>query len=1070
MHGVVYNETLATWVAVGQANPTGTGKYTIAYSSDGVTWTGVADTSIFAAGGGSDVAALTSAKFVAVGDGTNNTISWSTDGINWHGLGTNTFSYIGSTVAWDYGSEVAWNGSIWVAVGYGSTTTNDIAWSTDGKVWTGAGMTGITGSSNGNSIFSTYGSAIAWNDSMWIALGEGTNSIAYSYNGKVWTGLGTTIFGSFGNEVVWNGSIWVAVGCPPNNSIAYSYNGTNWTGLGLTIFSTYGISVAWNGSMWVGVGYGANHSIAWSSNGTAWTGLGKTIFSDGASDIVWNGLMWVAVGQGTNAIAWSNDGTSWIGATNINGGSNSITIFSVIGYGVAWNGSMWVAVGCGTSSVLPVSTYSIAWSNDGKVWTPVANSSSISPQFSQVAWNGSTSTWVAVGTAPNSIAYSIDGKVWTAVANASLNAFSTRGNTVVALTPVKWNAIIIQTPGYIYNVSSTTMISFTFHYGNDYNSGNGGDASCINLAMVNPNDIRLSISPTSTSNLSLVSVGTSNTLTFANLLWTFTGMITTYALSGAATSNLQLTYQTILSAMITGDFVGTPPPSPISYAVSNIAVSGFQWTQDGNVHNPFNYVTNVSFTTPKLGGIYGCKVSYSKAGVSTIVTVITLPANGLTPNVSLYPLDATTTYTAHITLVNITTGEELTSLQSPQSTPIVTPSAPPAPTITVALNPASPVTYETGKSITIIITSTVPAFEYTVSTNNTDLTRINTSSTGSDTNVYTVALLRNPPAQTTVTITVAQPGTSNYSSGTGTATLIITSTGGFVNAFDNTAKTPTQSATAAPDTSVTFTPTSGGPLQSMQIQTSQNTYPDPAGTGQFFITQIVSSDNSVNINPNITYTTPGTAVLAKTPINVFPATNTMFANSDSIFVQLITINLYGASSAQYAWNMALVDSTGAIVAQGTQLTFVGGQQVTQYLMFINQLFTAAQWNSLSFVATPITGGYLLAVPYVLSVPVPVGPELIMMYVTSFLVTAPATTIIPIPVGTFTPVVQNLTPLGITLSSQLQYSFSLTPLGSRTANAAGHLTYSMVGALQYEYVQSNYQFYGLVTYSTTATYH
>ena len=778
VHGVVYNETLATWVAVGQANPTGTGKYTIAYSSDGVTWTGVADTSIFAAGGssvGNDVAALTSAKFVAVGDGTNNTISWSTDGINWHGLGTNTFSYLGSTVAWDYGSEVAWNGSIWVAVGYGSTTTNDIAWSTDGKVWTGAGMTGITGSSNGNSIFSTYGSAIAWNDSMWIALGEGTNSIAYSYDGKVWTGLGTTIFGSFGNEVVWNGSIWVAVGCPPHNSIAYSYNGTNWTGLGLTIFSTYGISVAWNGSMWVGVGYGANHSIAWSSNGTAWTGLGKTIFSDGASDIVWNGLMWVAVGQGTNAIAWSNDGTSWIGATNINGGSNSITIFSVIGYGVAWNGSMWVAVGCGTSSVLPVSTYSIAWSNDGKVWTPVANSSSISPQFSQVAWNGSTSTWVAVGTAPNSIAYSIDGKVWTAVANASLNAFSTRGNTVVALTPVKWNAIIIQTHGYIYNVSSTTMISFTFHYGNDYNSGNGGDASCINLAMVNPNDIRLSISPTSTSNLSLVSVGTSNTLTFANSLWTFTGMITTYALSGAATSNLQLTYQTILSAMITGDFVGTPPPSPISYAVSNIAVSGFQWTQDGNVHNPFNYVTNVSFTTPKLGGIYGCKVSYSKAGVSTIVTVITLPANGLTPNVSLYPLDATTTYTAHITLVNITTGEELTSLQSPQSTPIVTPSAPPAPTITVALNPASPVTYEPGKSIALTIGSTnTPTASYTVSATPAGLVQINPPPPQSGYSNYTLVLGTTAPTQdTTATITVVQSPSGGFASGTGTTTLTI---------------------------------------------------------------------------------------------------------------------------------------------------------------------------------------------------------------------------------------------------------------------------------------------------------
>ena len=59
---------------------------------------------------------------------------------------------------------------------------------------------------------------------MTIATGEGTNSLAYSYdNGLTWTGLGTNIFssGGFGYGVSWNGSMWVAVGTGTNR-IAYS--------------------------------------------------------------------------------------------------------------------------------------------------------------------------------------------------------------------------------------------------------------------------------------------------------------------------------------------------------------------------------------------------------------------------------------------------------------------------------------------------------------------------------------------------------------------------------------------------------------------------------------------------------------------------------------------------------------------------------------------------------------------------------------------------------------------------------------------------------------------------------
>jgi len=148
---------------------------------------------------------------------------------------------------------------------------------------------------------------------MWVAVGFGTNTIAYSYNGLNWTGIGSTIFSIAGYGVSWNGTMWVAVG-NGTNTIVYSYNGINWIGNGTTIFTTAGWSVAFNNKrpntltfqrqITVATGVGTN-SIAYSyDNGLTWTGLGATIFTSNGYGIAWNGSMWVAVGTGTNTIAY----------------------------------------------------------------------------------------------------------------------------------------------------------------------------------------------------------------------------------------------------------------------------------------------------------------------------------------------------------------------------------------------------------------------------------------------------------------------------------------------------------------------------------------------------------------------------------------------------------------------------------------------------------------------------------------------------------------------------------------------------------------------------------------------
>jgi hypothetical protein len=69
----------------------------------------------------------------------------------------------------------------------------------------------------------------------WVAVGSGTNSIAYSSDGISWIPA-TNIFSTYGYDVAYSAqqNTWVAVGAT-TNTIAYSTNGTSWTGIGKLI-------------------------------------------------------------------------------------------------------------------------------------------------------------------------------------------------------------------------------------------------------------------------------------------------------------------------------------------------------------------------------------------------------------------------------------------------------------------------------------------------------------------------------------------------------------------------------------------------------------------------------------------------------------------------------------------------------------------------------------------------------------------------------------------------------------------------------------------------------------------
>ena len=254
-----------------------------------------------------------------------------------------------------------------------------------------------------NSIF-TQGNDVFYGNSLFVAVGTGTNSIAYSSNGTVWSGLGNTIFSVAGYGIKFANNLWIALGDGASNSLAYSSNGTVWTGLGKTIF-TIGYSLDYSSvlSLWISVGNGTN-SIAYSSNGTQWTGLGSTIFTSSS-----RGISFQILGSTTNTLAYTyNGGTTWSGLGS--------TIFSVKGNGISYGNNIFVGTGEGTNT--------LAYSSNGSVWFGLGTTI-FTTRGSNASFNINNNLFVSVGTGTNTIAYSSNGSIWTGLGTTIFQNFGT---------------------------------------------------------------------------------------------------------------------------------------------------------------------------------------------------------------------------------------------------------------------------------------------------------------------------------------------------------------------------------------------------------------------------------------------------------------------------------------------------------------------------------------------------------------------------------------------------------------------------------------------------------------------
>jgi len=472
-------------VAVGNNN---TGNK-IAYSYDGLSWLPLSSAnSIFI----NDVYCVSwnNKIWVAGGssiNGSTNTVAYSYDGINWLASSSGTKLFNKSL------NYIIWNGTMWLGNGSMFTTINTtilsiLGYSYDGINWSiksqidyigypnyfisssplfnsiflsicyngliyigcpGTGSTQLSYDSiywfvSSLSLIITNSCTIFWNGILWVAGGNGTNQLAYSYDGLSWTASPTSTtsspFSTSCNIVSWNGSLWVAGGDTDGttSSIVWSNDGINWTSTSYKSFNVK--TLTWNGTLWIAGGATINNinSMAYSYDGNIWTDVSSSYtltngtYNGSSSryyinyNIINNPIIVpiittsfiVSVGNSynNNKIAYSYDGLKWLVSTSGN------SLFTSNVYCVAYNGTLWVAGGEGTVN--------LAYSTDGINWTASPSSNQFGGTIFAIGFN--SVMWVCGGSYSNSTAaqfYSYDGIIWYPSTSMFTKLFAT----------VKWN-------------------------------------------------------------------------------------------------------------------------------------------------------------------------------------------------------------------------------------------------------------------------------------------------------------------------------------------------------------------------------------------------------------------------------------------------------------------------------------------------------------------------------------------------------------------------------------------------------------------------------------------------------
>ena len=462
-NGVTWNGSLYTAAS--------SGTYSESVSYDGINWTGILATP----GVATTQCVAYRPQIMVAGISSNygsyaapNVLIYSQDGGNsWQGRSGNTIM----TQCY----AVAWNGLIWVAVGFGG---NRSAWSSDGINWTGT-----------TNAITTAVYCLVWANSLglWVAGGYGSFGLATSVDGITWTGragsstLATSIFGNPASlgciALGWNGIMLVALGSTSaTNLLATSRDGINWygqgspSGIGNATLGYGNGGVAWNGNLWCVGNRGMNYPIT-SPDGITWTQRTSGFGAASITTIIWNGQLFGALtGTTTTYLQVSPDGVNWSFA------SPNITNFNTSNLSLTFNPNTnaWYIGGLDNSTSYyslmvnsnanPVTTniWSLLLSGATTQFQSTSNTSTAYFGYRGIAWHPLCNVWAA------SPWYRNQSTAMYPISSSNAGGWITRTNVFVTHTAVATTFVAYNATNGVFLMGSAIRLTYNIYTANLY--------------------------------------------------------------------------------------------------------------------------------------------------------------------------------------------------------------------------------------------------------------------------------------------------------------------------------------------------------------------------------------------------------------------------------------------------------------------------------------------------------------------------------------------------------------------------------------------------------------------------
>jgi hypothetical protein len=247
---------------------------------------------------------------------------------------------IGSTYYWMSGpgsAAYACSSSNWSSFTYSTNTTSNLG--ANGATWNGTGL--VTGRTT--MIVQSTTDFNTWSSS--TAIGSGNNFRAAVYNSGRWV-----VVGGNGNT---GGGAWAWTNTNANGSGSWTNATTQMTSAATNVTAQH---VTYAGGKYVAVGGGTTNATTYTStDGLNWTSNGTVSgFTVPFLTVAGNGTNYVAL-TGSASGAYSTNGSTWSSITMPSYVTTNATVFKCVIYG---NGYY---VACGDSGTIMYSTDGINW-------------------------------------------------------------------------------------------------------------------------------------------------------------------------------------------------------------------------------------------------------------------------------------------------------------------------------------------------------------------------------------------------------------------------------------------------------------------------------------------------------------------------------------------------------------------------------------------------------------------------------------------------------------------------------------------------------------------------------------